>query len=88
MMNPCFCCGRHYPGLNWTIPDEDWIAIAGRLDAGEMCPWCADRRLVAAGRVARAQVSLSLDGFNALNMAVIAGLEALDGRIQREKTPC
>lgn len=81
-MNPCFCCGRLYPGLNWTIPDEDWIAIAGRLDAGEMCPWCADKRLGDAGLSVKAKVSLSLDHFDAFRMDVLADLERLDARIK------
>lgn len=84
-MNPCISCGRHFPGLTFVIPDEDWKAIAGRLDAGELCPWCADERLRAAGRTVQTQVSLSLANLNALNWRVIGQLEALDQRVMRER---
>lgn len=85
MKNECIDCGRHFPGLNWVIDDDTWRAIAGRLDAGELCPWCADSRLTARGIQARARVSLALDSFNAFSLAVLGELEALDRRIHTEQ---
>lgn len=88
MKNACFSCGQHFPGLNWFIPDAQWKAIAGPLNAGELCPWCADTRLRAAGITVKPKISLSLPNFDALNFGVIAELEALDSRVMREAVAC
>lgn len=85
MKNPCIQCGRHFPGLNWVIDDAAWIAIAGKLSAGELCPWCADERMQKAGVTARATLSISLPAFNAFNMRTFGELEALDSRVQAER---
>ena len=85
MMNACIDCGRHFPGLDWFVPDEVWTAIAGRLDAGELCPWCADVRMKKVGVTARPLVSLALGNFDAFNYGVLAELELLDHRRTRQQ---
>lgn len=79
-------CKRSYPGLWFVVPDAVWRAVVGRLDAGEMCPWCLNGRLAAAGLEVRlGGISLDLSHLHALNLSVINALEALDGRLIAEQ---
>lgn len=81
MMNPCIDCNQKFEGLWWFIPDEAWLSIADTLDAGELCPWCANKRLSEKGIFANAIVSLGLTHFQGSNWKVMEEFEKLDGRI-------
>lgn len=81
MKNPCITCGVKYEGLGWFIPDEAWLQIAPTLDAGEMCPWCADKALAAAGVHCRAHVHLDLSHFHGYDQHVLREQEALARRM-------
>lgn len=85
MLNPCLDCGTKFAGLWWTVPDDAWRAAVGPLDAGELCPWCFNDRAAARGLHVDAKVSLSLSNVNALSLAVMDQLEALDRRIAAER---
>jgi len=85
MLNPCIECGNHFPGLGWFIPDEAWLAIAPSLGAGELCPWCADKRLAALDLHVRAFVHLDLGHFHGYDRDVLREQEALARRMHPEQ---